>query len=318
MILKNDDFQESDLEGIRGASFQVASLTLGPEDYAGDLVRAFVMHDVDPLISEYEVRLRDGSIIQAKRMDIAKGGLAIEEVSGPIISIDPGEIAQVRAGSRRVQNLIGLSWKCRSAQLSSDPQSPYRRDTTAEFQRRRNAFRRHPYVGFAGSSIIACRNLGESRSTGDYSCCTREYSGFHAFRKISCVIDADRSLAGFSCEGPSCFAHSRRRHRNWKCCERQGRAGPAGFADTHSESQDVDFRGDVRIAGGKTASNRPGGDSQILNRGRRTTRMPTSPESANPATSDQYAAISPLKQETQSRLRWTSLLAEALRATLHC
>ena len=114
VILKNGDFLEGDLQNMQGSYVQINSIVLGPLTYYGDSVRTCVLHPVKPAPAAYEIRLKDGSILRASGMVSANGKIAIGEVSGITVTIGPDEIAQIRAGSAKVQDLIGTAWKVKS------------------------------------------------------------------------------------------------------------------------------------------------------------------------------------------------------------
>jgi hypothetical protein len=119
LILKNQDFLESDLQNIQGTYFQMNSVLLGPVTYFAESIRAALLNPVKPIPSEYELRLKDGSIIQAKSVTVTDAQVAITEVSGLIFAVNGDQIAQIRAGSAHVQNLISLAWKTKEPAASA-------------------------------------------------------------------------------------------------------------------------------------------------------------------------------------------------------
>ncbi len=113
LIMKNGDFMVSDLVSLDGGGVRVNSLVLGSLEYNtwGSIIRAFVLHPVQLQASDYEIRLKDGSIIRAKGLEENKDKtITIKEVSGIDVNIAADEIAQFRAGPAKVQNLIDLPW----------------------------------------------------------------------------------------------------------------------------------------------------------------------------------------------------------------
>jgi hypothetical protein len=90
---------------------QMSSIALGLVGNYPDVIRACVINPISPISSDYEVRLHDGSIIRTNEMSVAGGQITIQEISGLKVTVDPSEIAQVRAGLTRVQPLISLPWK---------------------------------------------------------------------------------------------------------------------------------------------------------------------------------------------------------------
>lgn len=115
VMMKDGDFLEADIQGIQGTYVEVNSIILGPMSYYGDLLRACSLHPIAPVPSNYEIRLKDGSMIRAKGFNITNGQIVIDEVSGVAITVNPDEIAQFRAGSAQVQNLMELPWKAQPA-----------------------------------------------------------------------------------------------------------------------------------------------------------------------------------------------------------
>jgi hypothetical protein len=111
MILKNGDYLTSDIQLLQGGMVQVMSLNLGLTSYFVDTVRACVVNSVASLPSDYEIRLRDGSIIRAKSFTLDKDQMTIQEIGGLSIQVGTSEVAQFRAGLARVQPLISLAWK---------------------------------------------------------------------------------------------------------------------------------------------------------------------------------------------------------------
>ncbi|MCE0483171.1 MAG: NPCBM/NEW2 domain-containing protein [Methylacidiphilales bacterium] len=111
IILKNGDFLATDIQSVQGSSVTINSTLLGLNSYYGDSVRAVVYQPVEPQPSDLEVRLRDGSIIRAKSLDVSGDQTVSAEVSGCTVLAGNDEVAQVRAGQTRVQPLIELPWK---------------------------------------------------------------------------------------------------------------------------------------------------------------------------------------------------------------
>lgn len=127
LIMKNGDFLAADFSRVRWDTVDMNSLLLGPINYRADnLVRACVLHPVSPKSANYEVRLKDGSIIYASGMegDMTKAPakkkisaaerkkqqVTIKEISGIDVIVSEDEISRFRAGPAKVQPLIGLPW----------------------------------------------------------------------------------------------------------------------------------------------------------------------------------------------------------------
>jgi len=69
------------------------------------------LHAVAAQPSDYEVRLTDGSCIQASSISASSGQVAINEVGGLTVMADVSEVAQIRAGSTYAQTLTDFPWQ---------------------------------------------------------------------------------------------------------------------------------------------------------------------------------------------------------------
>jgi len=70
-----------------------------------------------------EIRLRDGSILNATAVDAGSNGVMITDVSGVTIQAGPDDIAQIRAGTAAVQELAQLDWKATGPNGAAPPPS---------------------------------------------------------------------------------------------------------------------------------------------------------------------------------------------------
>jgi hypothetical protein len=111
IMTKSGDFLEGQFQSIDGGGAKLTSQLMGASSYAPAQIGACVLHAVEPQPADYEIRLTDGSIIEANSFGINNGKLGIGEISGINIDVDPEEIAQLRAGSAHVQDLFELPWK---------------------------------------------------------------------------------------------------------------------------------------------------------------------------------------------------------------
>jgi hypothetical protein len=121
LMMKNGDFLTGDIQRIDGGYAIVNSLLLGIASYEGDKWRAGVFAPVQPQPSDYEVRLKDGSIIRATGFNPGGGVVSIQEVSGVSIDASLDEVAQVRAGTAHVQPMIDLPWKATAPLAATAP-----------------------------------------------------------------------------------------------------------------------------------------------------------------------------------------------------
>ncbi|MDD5262659.1 MAG: hypothetical protein PHD76_12510 [Methylacidiphilales bacterium] len=126
LIMKNGDSFVSDLVSLDGGGARINSQILGAVTYNSNLMRACVLHPLKLQPSNYEIRLKDGSIIRANGVEEGKGKtIILKEVSGIDVSITEDEIAQFRAGPAKVQNLIDLPWTASmSAQAAVSKSAP--------------------------------------------------------------------------------------------------------------------------------------------------------------------------------------------------
>lgn len=111
IIMRNGDFMGGDLELVYRNNIRISSLLLGIVSYDNDDLLGCFYHPPQFQPSDYEVRLRDGSILRAKNLSLAKDKCTIEEISGLNLDVPADAIAQVRAGLTRAQPLIDLPWK---------------------------------------------------------------------------------------------------------------------------------------------------------------------------------------------------------------
>ena len=70
----------------------------------------------------FEVRLRDGSILNATAITGDASGVGITDVSGLNLRVGQDEIAQIRAGTAFTQDLAQLNWKATGAKDAPTPQ----------------------------------------------------------------------------------------------------------------------------------------------------------------------------------------------------
>jgi hypothetical protein len=84
---------------------------LGITNYQSRDIRACFVHPLQPQTAAYEVRLKDGSIINATAITSDANEAVLTDVSGVAIQADLAEIAQIRAGTQFVQDLAQVAWK---------------------------------------------------------------------------------------------------------------------------------------------------------------------------------------------------------------
>ena len=124
LLMRNDDFVAGDIQSIYWSdNVRISSVALGLTSYDSSTVQAVFFRPMDPQPAAYEIRLTDGSIIRATGIEVDKAQVVIAEVSGIKVTVDPGEIAQFRAGPARVQSLLELPWKF-NPQLAAGDSAP--------------------------------------------------------------------------------------------------------------------------------------------------------------------------------------------------
>jgi hypothetical protein len=118
LIMRNGDYLAADIQSINGSFVTLNSVLLGIVSYEGGVARACVLQPEQPQPSDYEIRLKDGSIVRAKSLSRNGDQIAIAEVSGLTWNVSSDEIAEIRAGLSRVQPLIDLPSKAAAAHNS--------------------------------------------------------------------------------------------------------------------------------------------------------------------------------------------------------
>jgi len=111
LLMKNSDVMDGDFDVIDENNVRIGSVLLGITTYSRSDIRACLLQPVHAQPANYEIRLKDGSIVYANSLNFNKGDIAITEVSGVTVTVSPEEIAQFRAGSSQVQTLAELNWK---------------------------------------------------------------------------------------------------------------------------------------------------------------------------------------------------------------
>jgi hypothetical protein len=111
LIMNSGDFLAGEPDGISVRGVHINSMLLGIVSYTPAQVRACILHPVQTQPANYEIRLKDGSIVRASGLSVNNGQIVINEVSGVNVMAALDEIAQLRAGLAQVQTLLELPWK---------------------------------------------------------------------------------------------------------------------------------------------------------------------------------------------------------------
>jgi len=115
IAMRNGDTMDGDVTEIAYDHITVSSVLLGISTYQPIETRACFLAPLQVKPGAYEVRLRDGSILNATAITGDATGVAITDVSGLNLHVGQDEIAQIRAGSAVVQDLAPLAWKATGA-----------------------------------------------------------------------------------------------------------------------------------------------------------------------------------------------------------
>lgn len=121
VLMRNGDSTDGDVTEISSDQVSVSSVLLGITTYRATEVRACFLQPVQPQSGAFEVRLRDGSILNATGVSSSGDDVVITDVSGLSIQASLAEVAQVRAGSSLVQDLAQLPWKATPTAGSPPP-----------------------------------------------------------------------------------------------------------------------------------------------------------------------------------------------------
>ncbi len=97
VFMKTGDFFECDFRGLEGNSLAVSSVLFGLKRYGvddGPLV--VVLHDVAEEISGHEVRLLDGSVLRAKKLQATSATLTVTDSLLGDLAIPVAELLEIR------------------------------------------------------------------------------------------------------------------------------------------------------------------------------------------------------------------------------
>jgi hypothetical protein len=121
VLMKNGDIMDGDVTGIGFDQITVSSVVLGISTYRTAEARACFLRPIQPQRAAYEVRLRDGSILNATAITGDASEIIITDVSGLTLQADQADVAQIRAGGSLVQELAPLPWKAGASGATSAP-----------------------------------------------------------------------------------------------------------------------------------------------------------------------------------------------------
>jgi len=121
IVMRNGDTMDGDISEISSWQISVSSVLLGLTNYKPEEVRACFLAPLQNKPAPFEVRLRDGSILNATAITGDASGVGITDVSGLDLRVGQDEIAQIRAGTAIVQDLAQLDWKATGAKDGPAP-----------------------------------------------------------------------------------------------------------------------------------------------------------------------------------------------------
>jgi hypothetical protein len=111
VLMKNGDVLNEAPDLISASGVRVNSVLLGLTTYTAIDVRACFLDPLQAPSAQYEIRLRDGSIVYADSIGVSNDSLLLQDASGVAIEVSRDEIAQFRAGPAIAQSLAELDWK---------------------------------------------------------------------------------------------------------------------------------------------------------------------------------------------------------------
>ncbi len=122
VLLRNGDLMDGAFESINDRGVILDSVAFGAHTFYANELRACSVNPQKLQSSDYEVRLTDGSMIRASGVTaVDQGKIAITEVSGITITVASEEVAQLRAGTSRVETLLSLPWKSTAPKPANSP-----------------------------------------------------------------------------------------------------------------------------------------------------------------------------------------------------
>ena len=110
-LMKNGDIVDADITSIDKSQVIVSSIVLGIATYDQSEVTGCFLQPVQPPAGNYEIRLKDGSILNAAGLTTDAHGTVVNLTSGLGVAVAADEIAQIRAGGLRAQNLAETDWQ---------------------------------------------------------------------------------------------------------------------------------------------------------------------------------------------------------------
>jgi regulation of enolase protein 1 (concanavalin A-like superfamily) len=109
ILLSDGDFVEGEVLGIDNRRVvRLSSVLFGLRREETYKVAAIVLHDLAPVPTQYEIRLRTGSVLYEDKITVGKEMLIVDDpVLGPM-QLHGSSILEIRAGRARFQSLLDL------------------------------------------------------------------------------------------------------------------------------------------------------------------------------------------------------------------
>jgi hypothetical protein len=105
-ILDNGDFSEGDFQAISGSKLKISSLLFGVTEFDTDTkVQAVVLRDIQPASANWILRLRNGSVVLADKIQLKTSAVSVMDSTGHKSQINVGQIAQISAGPQQMDYL---------------------------------------------------------------------------------------------------------------------------------------------------------------------------------------------------------------------
>lgn len=79
LLLHHGDFVEGEFKGIVGGEIQINSIIFGLKSYPLAEAAALILRDIQPTVAAYELRLKNGSLLHARALQVVGQNLLVED-----------------------------------------------------------------------------------------------------------------------------------------------------------------------------------------------------------------------------------------------
>ncbi len=104
-LLINNDFLEGELDGIDERQVRLTSVLFGLRQIDRNQVKALLLRDVQTEPADYELRLVDGGVVLADRLELERDGVTAHAKRGGATRLTAADLLDIRAGSARFRPL---------------------------------------------------------------------------------------------------------------------------------------------------------------------------------------------------------------------